>query len=272
MSEKAGRTCPILPIVCSKVKVKLSNNEKAIFSRCKEIENSVLINAKDSETIKMNEALRWSDKNLSPKAIISAASKLQEKIAKNQSFSRVTKELSASEKELVAAAVTVKNSPIKNYLPKYFEGIKTGEITASKAIEKSATDLAKENFDVIVSKVKETAANTGFSASTTVIKNPRKDVFDVKFQDKQGRNLLVYVNLDKELNSKVTLDLEGFNDKTGECSKKMDEIIAYLNKASVPFEPRRTKHANPEPKKSGEESIKKDDYLNQSSPPQKIKN
>jgi hypothetical protein len=189
--------------------------------------------------------LKWLDKQRlsSPLEVAKETKLLQGLVVKNPAFEKVASSLSVGEKNQLAMVIATKNSPIKNYIPKYLEEIKT-DMNMESVIFKSVDDLAISNLNFVSSVVSQAAKATGFNVNTNVIRKA-KTVNDIIFTDGQGRNMTAFVKLNKELNPTLAIDLEGFNNNSNECTKKMDEIVKYLTEHGVPFQPKKLHHNNP---------------------------
>jgi hypothetical protein len=191
--------------------------------------------------------LQWLNEQVttSPIQVAEEAKQLEKIVQNNDLFKSTTVNLPVEDKSIIATMIATAKSPMKDYIPKYMDEIKAGTISIDNAIMNSAKDLAVSNMNFVSSVVSDAAKATGFNVNMDVISNNR-NVYDVVFTDRFGRNLTAYLKLNKELNPSLALDLEGFNkNSSNECSKKMEEIVKYLTEHGVPFTPKKLKHNNP---------------------------
>ena len=221
-----------------------------------------------------DDRLKWLNQQQcsSPEQVAREVKKLQFMLMKNDQFERMTSGLSISEKNVLATAIVTENSPLKPHLPKYLKEMESGNAGLDEVLEKCKMDLAISNFNYLNEVLYDTANAMGFKAETKVIRQTNK-LLDIVFSDEEGKKFTVYNRLNNDLNPSLALDLEGFGCNSNECSRKMDEIIAYLNEKGIPFQCKRLKHNQPagilrkmitqkrKKKKNNNSSI--DDYLNQ---------
>lgn len=190
--------------------------------------------------------LKWIDRTdlVSPKAAAKAAREMHARILQMEQFNNVTSALSASTRFQVAAALVMEKSPLKGYVLAA-DVLKANEKTNFDRIFNIAADqMAIDRFAFVQQVLEQAAVNTGFIRKDKLKTNTK--VTDVAFTDEQGRVLSAYARIDASGNSKLALDLHGFDCNSDACTSKMAEIVAYLHKHGIPFEYKRLKHNQPQ--------------------------
>ncbi|MAM30295.1 MAG: hypothetical protein CMC13_14855 [Flavobacteriaceae bacterium] len=226
------------------------------------------IQEEDDKIRRLNEQLASS-----PQEEAERMGTLKNLILSNPDFKNSTLKMPQAKKEVLATAMASQHSPLNAQVSKYLEQMDAGKMSFDKVLSQSKMDLAQTNMNHLQKVLQGAASHTGFTAGTNILKNNGR-VNDVVFIDKQNRRFTAYTKLDKNLNSSLALDLEGFGCDSNECSQKMSEIIAYLNEKGIPFTYKRLKHNQPEgvirkmlntKRKWNKGTSKVDDYLSQSS-------
>jgi exoribonuclease II len=198
------------------------------------------------EIEKGNERLKWLDKQTvsSPLQIMEEANRLQKMVSEHSLFYKMTKGISAAQKNILSGAIVMQHSPLKAYVPAILKVMAENENAFQVALKQGTKNLALDNFKFVNDIVKDAANATGFKDGTKILKQT-ESVTDTVFSDKFNRKFTAYCQLDKQMNPSLALDLEGFACDTNECSTKMDEIVNYLQAHGVPFSFKKVKHNQP---------------------------
>jgi hypothetical protein len=198
------------------------------------------------EIEKGNERLKWLDKQTvsSPSEMMEEAIRLQKLVSEHSLFTKMTKGISATQRNVLAGAIATQHSPLKAYVPAILKNMAESENAFQIALKQGTKNLALDNFRYVNDIVKDAAKAAGFKGEVKTLKST-ESVSDIVFTDGLNRKLTAYCKLDKNLNPSLALDLEGFACDAHECSTKMDEIVSYLQAHGVPFSFKRIRHNQP---------------------------
>ncbi len=193
-----------------------------------------------------NERLKWLDKQAisSPVQMAEEANRLQKMVSGHSSFLKMTEGMNDIQKNILAGTIATQKSPLFKYVPSLLQNLSENENAFETALKQGTKNLALDNLKFINNKINDAAKATGFTAKVKILKQT-DSISDIVFVDKHNRRFTAYCKLDRQMNPSLALDLEGFLCDTNECSRKMDEIVKYLQENGVPFTYKRIKHNQP---------------------------
>lgn len=193
-----------------------------------------------------NTRLKWLDEHVvsSPARMKEEALKLHKLISADSSFIEMVKELSISQKNILAGAIVTQNSPLRSYVPSIMEQMPENVNSFETELNVGIRNLALDNLKFVNNILEDAAIAAGFNKEIRILRQTESHT-DIVFSDNENRRFTAYCKLNKEMNPSLALDLEGFHSDSDACTKKMDEIIHYLQTHGVPYTYKRIRHNQP---------------------------
>lgn len=189
--------------------------------------------------------LRWAKSSdlASPKELAKTSKQLYNTVMQIPEFVKLTVALPEKDKIHLAASIVLEKNPARGYITEAMLNSANNSKQIMSMFDNAASSMATDKFKYVQNVVTDAAAYIGF-ATTEVLKSSDA-VMDMTFTDQQGHKLTAYARKDNEGNTRLALDLHGFDCNSTQCSNVMQELVAYLHQHGVPFSYHRLKHNQP---------------------------